>query len=107
MQAAELFEQKIKPPEVARRLRVSAKSAYQWHQVWRDGGVQALASRGPSRSRCRLSPWSLEKFAAYLEEGPAGHGWVEDQVWTASRVATRISRKFHVTYSVSGATRLG
>ncbi|MFJ2478467.1 helix-turn-helix domain-containing protein [Streptomyces sp. NPDC087659] len=30
MQAAELFEQNIKPPEVARRLRVSLKSAYQW-----------------------------------------------------------------------------
>ncbi|MFK8850849.1 helix-turn-helix domain-containing protein [Streptomyces sp. Ac-502] len=30
MQAAELFEQEAKPPEVARRLRVSRKSAYQW-----------------------------------------------------------------------------
>ncbi|WP_416223443.1 helix-turn-helix domain-containing protein [Streptomyces hygroscopicus] len=43
MQAAKLFEQKIKPPEVARRLRVSRKSAYQWHQMWRDGGARALA----------------------------------------------------------------
>uniref|UniRef100_UPI003592FCC3 winged helix-turn-helix domain-containing protein n=1 Tax=Streptomyces canus TaxID=58343 RepID=UPI003592FCC3 len=106
MQAAELFEQRIKPPEVARRLRVSRKSAYQWHQVWRDGGVQALSSRGPSGSRCRLSPRCLEKLAAYLEQGPAAHGWVEDQVWTAARVATLIGRKFHVSYSVWGATRL-
>nr|WP_324289014.1 helix-turn-helix domain-containing protein [Streptomyces sp. CoH17] len=59
MQAAELFEQKIKPREVARRLRVSVKSAYQWHQLGRDGGVAALASRGPSGSRCRLSPYCL------------------------------------------------
>lgn len=29
MQAAELFEQRIKPSEVAGRLRVSVKSAYQ------------------------------------------------------------------------------
>ncbi|MFD9053316.1 transposase [Streptomyces zaomyceticus] len=106
MQAAVLFEQKIKPSEVARRLRVSVKSAYQWHQSWRDGGIQALASRGPSGSRCRLSPRCLEKLAAYLEQGPAAHGWVEDQVWTASRVAALIGRKFHVSYSVSGATRL-
>ncbi|MFF1627669.1 helix-turn-helix domain-containing protein [Streptomyces sp. NPDC058251] len=49
MQAAELFEQKIKPLEVARHLRVSPKSAYHWHQLWRDGGLQAPASRGPSR----------------------------------------------------------
>ncbi|WP_435792308.1 IS630 family transposase [Actinacidiphila glaucinigra] len=106
MQAAELFEQGIKPLEVARRLRVSQKSAYQWHQLWRDGGVGALATRGPSGSRCRLSQRCLEKLAKYLEEGPAAHGWVEDQVWTAGRVATLIGRKFHVTYSVSGATRL-
>nr|BFD86955.1 hypothetical protein StreXyl84_63560 [Streptomyces sp. Xyl84] len=106
MQAAELFEQKIKPFEVARRLRVSRKSAYQWHQLWRDGGREALGSRGPSGSRCRLSPRCLEKLAACLEQGPAAHGWVEDQVWTASRVATLIGRKFHVSYSVSGATRL-
>ncbi|WP_406470755.1 winged helix-turn-helix domain-containing protein [Streptomyces hirsutus] len=39
-------------------------------------------------------------------QGPAAHGWVEDQVWTAARVATLIGRKFHVAYSVSGATRL-
>ncbi|MEU9397557.1 winged helix-turn-helix domain-containing protein [Streptomyces sp. NPDC048324] len=37
---------------------------------------------------------------------PAAHGWVEDQVWTAARVATLIGRKFHVSCSVSGATRL-
>nr|WP_306933388.1 winged helix-turn-helix domain-containing protein [Streptomyces luteogriseus] len=106
MQAAELYEQETKPSEVARRLRVSVKSACHWHQLWRDGGREALASRGPSGSRCRLSPRCLEKLAAYLDEGPAAHGWVEDQVWTASRVATLIGRKFHVSYSVSGATRL-
>ena len=100
MQAAELFERKVKPPEVARRLRVSVKSAYRWHQLGRDGGAQALASRGPGGSRCRLSPRCLEKLAAYLDEGPAAHGWAADQVWTAARVATLIGRKFHVSYSV-------
>ncbi|WP_329237429.1 winged helix-turn-helix domain-containing protein [Streptomyces canus] len=105
-QAAVLFEQKIKPLEVSQRLRMSRKSAYQWHRLWRDGGIEALVSRGPSGSRCRLSPRCLEKLAAYPEEGPAVHGWVEDQVWTAGRVATLIGRKFHVSYSVSGATRL-
>ncbi|MGW2788232.1 helix-turn-helix domain-containing protein, partial [Streptomyces populi] len=37
MQAASLFEQEIKPPEVARQLRVSVKSAYRWRQLWWDG----------------------------------------------------------------------
>ncbi|MFC8720729.1 helix-turn-helix domain-containing protein [Kitasatospora sp. NPDC057198] len=69
MQAAELFDREVKPLEVARRLRVSPKSAYQWHQLWRVGGAEALASRGPSGSRCRLSPRCLEKLTAYLEQG--------------------------------------
>jgi transposase len=106
IQAAELFAQQVKPPEVARQLRVSLKSAYQWQQLWRQGGAEELLSRGPSGGRCRLSPRCLEKLARYLEQGPAVHGWTEDQVWTAARVATLIGRKFHVSYSVSGATRL-
>ncbi|MER6434384.1 winged helix-turn-helix domain-containing protein [Streptomyces sp900105245] len=80
MQAAELFEKKIKPREVARRLRVSVKSAYQWHQLWRDGRVSGAG---------------------------AGRAWLGGrEVWTASRVARLIGRKFHVAYSVSDATRL-
>ncbi|GAB2463691.1 hypothetical protein GCM10027162_68050 [Streptomyces incanus] len=94
MRAAELSEQKSKPPEVARRLRVSRRSAYQWRHLRREGGAEALASRGASGSRCRLSPRCLGKPAVYVEQGPAAHGWVEDQVRTAARVATLIGRKF-------------
>ncbi|MFB6718441.1 helix-turn-helix domain-containing protein [Streptomyces sp. NPDC056358] len=39
MQAAGLFEQEARPSEVARRLRVSPKSSYLWHQFWREGGA--------------------------------------------------------------------
>ncbi|MFF1561499.1 helix-turn-helix domain-containing protein [Streptomyces sp. NPDC058279] len=76
MQAAELFERQIKPSEVARQLRVSVKSAYLWQQLWRDGGVQALTSRGPNGSRCRLSPYCLEKLAGFWRRGlPLTGGW--------------------------------
>nr|WP_079158509.1 helix-turn-helix domain-containing protein [Streptomyces caniscabiei] len=44
-QAAELFAQEVPPPQVARRLRVSRKSAYAWHSRWREGGVEALRSK--------------------------------------------------------------
>lgn len=80
MQAAELFEQEVKPPKVARRLRVSQKPAYQWHRMRRDGGVHALPSHNPSGSRCRLCPGCLQRLAVYLEQGLAVHDWVEDQV---------------------------
>ncbi|MET8957780.1 winged helix-turn-helix domain-containing protein, partial [Streptomyces sp. NPDC004533] len=85
---------------------ISPKSAYQWQKAWRDGGAAALASLGPVGQRCKLSARCREKLAAYLEERPAAHGWDQDQVWTGARVATLIGRKFHVSYSVSGATRL-
>jgi transposase len=106
LEAAGLFADGVGPMEVARRLRVSRKSAYQWHQSWQEGGAEALASHGPAGQRCKLSPRCQEKLAEYLDQGPAAHGWVEDQVWTGARVATLIGRKFHVSYSVSGATRL-
>ncbi|MEU5547142.1 helix-turn-helix domain-containing protein [Streptomyces sioyaensis] len=76
VQVAELFEQKFKPLEVARRLRVGPKSACKWYRLWREGGVRALASRGLSGSRCRLSVRCVEKLAVYLEgAGPRTAGW--------------------------------
>ncbi|GAA2281095.1 hypothetical protein GCM10010430_78990 [Kitasatospora cystarginea] len=106
LEAAELFAAGISAPEVAELLRVAPKSAYQWRRAWIAGGTAALASRGPGGQRCKLGPALRGKPAAMLEEGPAAHGWDQDQVWTGARVATLIGRRFHVPYSVSGATRL-
>ncbi|MDX2393507.1 helix-turn-helix domain-containing protein [Streptomyces sp. DK15] len=92
LQAAGLFAEGVKPPEVARRLRVTSRSTYQWHQVWTRGGAAALASRGAGGRRCKLAGLCLAKPAEFLEQGPAARGWVEDQVWTGSRVATPIDR---------------
>lgn len=93
-------------PEVARQLRVTRKSAYQWRREWTAGGMAALVSKGPGGQRCKLGPKQCEKLSAMLDEGPAAHGWDQDQVWTGARVATLIGRTFHISYSVSGATRL-
>jgi len=48
LQAAQLFAQDASPVQVAHRLRVSTKSAYQWRRRWRAGGQAALASAGPA-----------------------------------------------------------
>jgi len=48
LQAAQMFRQGMKPVQVARCLRVSTKSAYQWQRRWRAGGQAALASKGPA-----------------------------------------------------------
>ncbi|MER6076250.1 winged helix-turn-helix domain-containing protein [Streptomyces sp. NPDC001817] len=106
LEAAGLFAGQVAAAEVARRLRISPKPACQWQKAWREGGAAALASRGPTGQRCKLSQRCLQKLASCLEEGPAAHGWDQDQVWTGARVATLTGRKFHVSSSVSGATRL-
>jgi transposase len=101
-----MFEQDVSPVEVARRLRVSTKSAYQWRRRWRAGGEAALASRGPGGAVCRLSPAQPEKLGAALEGGPAARGWAEDQRWTLARVATLLGRLFHVRYTLRGTSYL-
>lgn len=101
LRAADLFDEDVKVPCIARELRVSEKSVYQWRRAWEAGGREALCSKGPPGYDCRLGPRLQAELAAWLEEGPASHGWTDDQVWTAARVRTLIGRKFHISYSVS------
>jgi transposase len=74
LQAAAMFEQKIAPTRVAKVLRVSTKSVYQWRRSWRTGGTAALASTGPGGNACRLNPTQLARLATELDRGPAAHG---------------------------------
>jgi transposase len=106
MRAIDLFEEGVNVPCIARELRVSEKSVYQWRRAWKAGGREALHSKGAPGYDCRLGPRLQARLAVWLEEGPAAHGWADDQVWTAARVRTLIGRKFHISYSVSGVTRL-
>ena len=66
LQATAMFEQDMKPVQVARCLRVSTKSAYQWRRRWRAGGEAALASKGASGAVCRLSLAQLARLRAEL-----------------------------------------
>ncbi|MER5846125.1 winged helix-turn-helix domain-containing protein [Streptomyces sp. NPDC002012] len=106
MRAVDPFEEDGEVPCIARELRASEKSVYQWRRSWRTGGREALRSKGPSGYDCHLGPHLQAKLETWLEEGSAAHGWTDDQVWTAARVRMLIGRKFHLSYSVSGVTRL-
>src|SRR5437879_2582641 len=76
-EAAVMFERGVPAPVVARRLRVSRKSAYAWHALWREGGVEALRSKGPSGPPSRMKQEWRARLDETLEQGPAAHGWVE------------------------------
>jgi putative transposase len=94
-----MFEQDMKPVQVAHEMRVSTKSAYQWRRRWRAGGKTALVSKGAGGAVCRLSAAQLARLRAALDQGPAGWGWDEDQRWTLERVTTLTGRLFHVRYT--------
>ncbi len=104
--AVAMYEQDMKPVQVAHELRVSTKSAYQWRRRWRAGGTAALASRGAGGAVCRLSAAQLARLRAALDQGPAAWGWAEDQRWTLERVTTLIGRLFHVRYTLRGTSYL-
>lgn len=68
-QAGGWFAQGVSVPEIAARLRVSQTAVYGWRQRWRAGGEDALASKGPGGSRCRLDEPRLRRLAEALDEG--------------------------------------
>ena len=66
MEAAGRFARGDKIGEIARDLRVTEGSVRRWHRAWRDGGTEALRSKGPV---------SRERLPAAV--GPAGTGTAE------------------------------
>jgi transposase len=59
-----LFAAGVRPPQVARQLRVSRKSAYVWHKAWSLAGTEALLSKGPGGQSCRLSDGQMQRLEA-------------------------------------------
>ena len=105
LEAAAMFAEDVASPEVARALRVHPVSVNRWRRAWEAGGVAALISKGPA-SVCRLDQAQLAVLEAALDQGPAVHGWVEDQRWTLERIGTVIYRLFKVCYTVPGVSKL-
>jgi transposase len=106
LQAAGMFAHDAGARQVARSLRVSTKSVYQWRRAWRAGGEAALASKGAGGNPCKLDETQLLQFRAALEAGPAAYGWEQDQRWTLARVAVLVMRLFGVPYTLRGVSYL-
>jgi transposase len=97
MQAAELFAAGHSQAEVARTLGVARQNVNRWHARWRQGGLQALASRGPTGPSPRLDGQQLHDLEQRLRQGARAHGFDTDH-WTLARVATVIQRLTGVGY---------
>jgi transposase len=91
LRAAELFAAGVRQAEVARQLEVSSQAVSVWHARWKEGGTEALYSRGPSGPAPRLSDAQLATIEQALLEGATAHGFT-GELWTLNRVATVIER---------------
>lgn len=106
LQAAALFAQDVPVAQIARQLRVSDNAAYVWRRRWLSDGEAGLASKGPSGNDCRLTQAQLDRLVVALQEGPAAHGYTEDQRWTLARIADLIASMFRVRYTLRGVSML-
>jgi transposase len=106
MQAADRFAEGAGDAEVAREFRVSRMAANRWHRTFDAGGRDALVSKGPGGEKCKLTEQQLKVLETALEEGPAAHGWDEDQCWTLARIAELIKDMFGVSYTLGGVDYL-
>ncbi|WP_331738850.1 helix-turn-helix domain-containing protein [Embleya sp. NBC_00896] len=63
-----------KTAEIAAELRVGKRQVEKWRRAWREGGLDALRSKGPMSVE-RLTPQQWEHLKRALGRGPLAHGW--------------------------------
>jgi transposase len=97
MRAAELFEQGIRPAEIARQVGVSHQIVSDWRAAWRRAGRDGLRGAGRAGRLPKLSQDQLAQVEGELAKGAAANGYAND-LWTLKRVAEVIERVTGVSY---------
>lgn len=105
MEAAARFERDESISRVARDLRIGVRQVEKWRSAWRDGGSEAVRSKGPQAAP-RLTGQQFARLEQELRRGPAAHGWPADQRWTLARIVTVTWRLFRVRYTRAGISLL-
>ncbi|MER7928674.1 winged helix-turn-helix domain-containing protein [Streptomyces sp. NPDC096057] len=103
-EAGERFGRGERTAVIVKGLRVSERSVERWRRAWREGGMTALASAGPSKP-LKVSDEQFAVLEKELARGPAVHGW-EDQRWTLARIRALIARTFRLDCSSAAVWRL-
>ena len=97
MHAGALFAAGRSQAEVARTLGVARQNVSRWHARWRQGGLEALRSAGPTGYAPRLSDQQLAAIDQALRQGARTHGFPTDH-WTLGRITSVIERLTGVAY---------
>ena len=110
LQAGALFAAGHTQAEVAHQLGVARQNVSRWHARWRQGGLEALASRGPTGQAPRLSDPQLAAIDQALRQGAGAHGFDTDH-WTLERITTvieqRTGHRYHPGHTWKLLRRMG
>jgi transposase len=98
--AANMFDERKEPAEIARHLGVAAQTVRQWRRAYRAGGRAALASSSkPTGRPPKLSDAQRGSLAAMLDgRTPAELGFEGRHLWTQQLIADLVLREFGVSY---------
>src|ERR1700704_3358971 len=97
MRAADLFEQAVRPAEVARQVGVSHQIVSDWRAAWRRAGREGLRAAGRAGRLPKLNRDELAQVEVTLAKGAVANGYSND-LWTLPRVAEVIERVSGVSY---------
>jgi transposase len=87
MRAADLFgEGRLSKAEIARQLGVAHQTVSDWHELYREGGRDALRAAGRAGRLSKLDAAQLEQIEDELLKGAKSHGY-PNELWTLRRVA--------------------
>ena len=97
--AIRLLHQGHKPEKVGEMLSASRASVQNWHQRWREGGLEALANRPILGRPPKASQTYRELLEATLETDPHDLGY-SFSIWTLERLVAHLERETGIALSV-------
>lgn len=107
LRAVDLIDAGHSNVEIAEMLRVTPKSVSLWKAQYRASGREGLVSKGHGGQQPYLTGEQVTRLTAALDQGPAAHGYEDDQRWTLARIRDLIHEMFRVRYrDVSTVARL-
>ncbi len=103
--AGRLLLQGKKVAKVARTVGASWSAVKRWKVAVEQGGLEALTAKPHPGKPPRLSEKQKWKLITILQKGPLKAGYSTD-LWTCSRVAEVIEKRFGVTYHADHVWRI-
>lgn len=96
--ALRLLHQGYKPQAVAALLAASRASVQNWHQRWRDGGLEALANQPLPGRPAKANATYREVLEQTLDTAPQTLGYAFS-VWTLERLSQHLERETGIRLS--------